>query len=95
MITVRLRHVKIKNTEPWTDPSTMPSTLDVFMHDDPHFSLIKLAVMIRIIDGCTVPVRFIMLSSRLLSVPQYYNVMHVYMELTNVIYFFAGRPVLL
>ena len=56
VITVRLRHVKIKNTEPWSDPSTMPSTLDVFMHDDPHFSLIKLPVVIRILDGCTVPV---------------------------------------
>ena len=57
VITVKLRHVKITNCEPWTG-SDKPSTLDVFLHEDPRIGSLQLPACIRIFEGCTVPVSF-------------------------------------
>ena len=57
VITVRLRHVKIRNCEPTTRPNP-PPTLDVFLCEDRCIISLQLPAYIRIFEGCTVPVSF-------------------------------------
>ena len=59
VITVRLRHVKITNHEQWSG-TDKPSTLDVFLREDSQIDLFTLPTCIRICDGCSVPVSWLL-----------------------------------
>ncbi len=56
VITVKLRHVKITNCEPWSGTDIKPSTLDVFLCEEPRLHSLQLPGFIRIYEGITVPV---------------------------------------